>query len=95
MSQVLGVVVIARNGDRVEYYQNPNNYGAAFTETTALGEVCQTPKFPLHFHSAYVPRYNLTNLAVFSVQNTSTGILPRISITCVPILWTTMRFMFA
>jgi lysosomal acid phosphatase len=40
MSNVLGVVVIARNGDRVEYYQNPNNYGATFTETTALGEVC-------------------------------------------------------
>jgi lysosomal acid phosphatase len=38
MSNILGVIVLVRNGDRVEYYQNPNNYGATFTETTALGE---------------------------------------------------------
>lgn len=39
MSQVLGVVVIARNGDRMGYYQDPKNYAGSFTETTALGEV--------------------------------------------------------
>ena len=39
-TSVLGVIVIARNGDRVEYYQDPQNYGTTFTETTALGEVC-------------------------------------------------------
>ena len=39
-SLVLGVIVLARNGDRLEYYQNPNTYAGAFTETTPLGEVC-------------------------------------------------------
>ncbi|KIM77837.1 hypothetical protein PILCRDRAFT_610663 [Piloderma croceum F 1598] len=39
MSQVHGVIVLARNGDRHEYYQNPNNYAGGFTETTPLGEV--------------------------------------------------------
>jgi len=41
MSQVLGVIVLARNGDRLEYYQDPMNYGATFTETTPLGEVSE------------------------------------------------------
>jgi hypothetical protein len=39
MSQVHGVIILARNGDRLEYYQNPNNYAGASTETTPLGEV--------------------------------------------------------
>lgn len=38
-SKVHGVIVLARNGDRLEYYQNPSNYAGAFTETTPLGEV--------------------------------------------------------
>ncbi|KAH7908267.1 histidine phosphatase superfamily [Hygrophoropsis aurantiaca] len=37
MSDVLGVVVIARNGDRTEYYQDPATYEPSYTETTALG----------------------------------------------------------
>jgi hypothetical protein len=44
MSQVLGVIVLARNGDRLEYYQDPQNYGASFTETTPLGEVSASVK---------------------------------------------------
>jgi len=39
MSKVHGVIVLARNGDRLEYYQNPNNYAGSFTETTPLGVV--------------------------------------------------------
>ncbi|TFK45136.1 histidine phosphatase superfamily [Crucibulum laeve] len=39
LSKVLGVIIIARNGDRYNYYQDPNNYAASNTETTALGEV--------------------------------------------------------
>lgn len=39
LSKVLGVIVIARNGDRSHYYQDPNTYAASNTETTALGEV--------------------------------------------------------
>ncbi|KAF9021624.1 phosphoglycerate mutase-like protein, partial [Hymenopellis radicata] len=39
MSSVLGVIVITRNGDRVEFYQDPESYKGATTETTPLGEV--------------------------------------------------------
>jgi hypothetical protein len=39
LSKVLGVIVIARNGDRYSYYQDPFTYAASDTETTALGEV--------------------------------------------------------
>jgi lysosomal acid phosphatase len=39
LSKVLGVIIIARNGDRYSYYQDPFTYGASNTETTALGEV--------------------------------------------------------
>lgn len=39
MSQVLGVIVIARNGDRTSYHQDPKTYAGSPTETTALGEV--------------------------------------------------------
>jgi lysosomal acid phosphatase len=42
VSNVLGVLVLARNGDRIEYYQNPKTYSGAFTETTALGAVSFT-----------------------------------------------------
>ncbi|KAF9449257.1 phosphoglycerate mutase-like protein [Macrolepiota fuliginosa MF-IS2] len=39
LSKVLGVIVIARNGDRSSFYQDPHTYAASNTETTALGEV--------------------------------------------------------
>ncbi|TRM57102.1 histidine phosphatase superfamily [Schizophyllum amplum] len=39
MSQVLGVIVIARNGDRTNLYQDPKTYAPSIVETTALGEV--------------------------------------------------------
>ncbi|KAL4262408.1 Histidine phosphatase superfamily protein [Pleurotus pulmonarius] len=38
MSEILGVVVLARNGDRTAYYQDPSSYSGSATETTALGE---------------------------------------------------------
>ncbi|KAJ7212745.1 histidine phosphatase superfamily [Mycena haematopus] len=37
MSTVLGVVVIARNGDRREFYQDPKTYAPSLTDSTALG----------------------------------------------------------
>lgn len=37
MTDVLGVLVIARNGDRTEYYQDPRTYESSYTESTALG----------------------------------------------------------
>lgn len=39
MSNVLGAVVITRNGDRNEYVQDPYTYASEPTTTTALGEV--------------------------------------------------------
>jgi hypothetical protein len=39
LSKVLGVIIIARNGDRYNMYQDPNTYAASNAETTALGEV--------------------------------------------------------
>lgn len=39
MTDVLGVLVIARNGDRSEYYQDPKTYDGYYTESTALGAV--------------------------------------------------------
>ncbi|KAJ7634429.1 histidine phosphatase superfamily [Roridomyces roridus] len=37
MSKVLGVIIIARNGDRREYYQDPKSYAPSLTDSTALG----------------------------------------------------------
>lgn len=37
LSKVLGVIIIARNGDRYNYYQDPITYAGSDTETTALG----------------------------------------------------------
>lgn len=39
LSKVLGVIILARNGDRYNYYQDPYTYAGSETETTALGEV--------------------------------------------------------
>jgi hypothetical protein len=39
MSTVLGVIVIARNGDRREFYQDPKTYAPSLTDSTALGAV--------------------------------------------------------
>lgn len=38
LSKVLGVIVLARNGDRYSLHQDPYTYAASNTETTALGE---------------------------------------------------------
>lgn len=37
--QVLGVLVLARNGDRTGFYQDPYTYEPSFTESTPLGAV--------------------------------------------------------
>lgn len=39
MTDVLGVLVIARNGDRDEFHQDPKTYQPEFTESTPLGAV--------------------------------------------------------
>ena len=39
-STVLGVLILARNGDRTRFYQDPYSYEPKFTESTPLGAVC-------------------------------------------------------
>lgn len=38
MTEVKGVVIVARNGDRFDMYQDPKDYSSALAQTTALGE---------------------------------------------------------
>ncbi|CCM02422.1 uncharacterized protein FIBRA_04520 [Fibroporia radiculosa] len=37
-STVIGIVLLARHGDRLEFYQDPTTYTVTFTEITPLGE---------------------------------------------------------
>ncbi|KAJ7022776.1 histidine phosphatase superfamily [Mycena alexandri] len=37
MSDILGAIIIARNGDRLTYYQDPVTYAPSLTDSTALG----------------------------------------------------------
>lgn len=53
LSKVLGVIVIARNGDRSSFYQDPYTYAASNTETTALGEVSITSFLYLLFVASW------------------------------------------
>ncbi|KAG1729353.1 histidine phosphatase superfamily [Suillus paluster] len=39
MPEVHGVLIIARNGDRTEFYQDPYTYEPSYTESTPLGAV--------------------------------------------------------
>lgn len=45
MPDVHGVLIIARNGDRTEFYQDPYTYEPSYTESTPLGAVC-LPRSP-------------------------------------------------
>jgi hypothetical protein len=53
MTDVLGVLVIARNGDRTEYYQDPKTYESSYTESTALG-VAQSHQLGSFLRSTYM-----------------------------------------
>lgn len=39
VSKILGVLILARNGDRSEFLQDPYTYAPSFTESTPLGAV--------------------------------------------------------
>lgn len=43
MTDVLGVLILSRNGDRDEFYQDPKTYEPSFTESTPLGAVRNLP----------------------------------------------------
>ncbi|RDB20580.1 Testicular acid phosphatase [Hypsizygus marmoreus] len=53
LSKVLGVIVIARNGDRYNYYQDPTTYAGSVTETTALG-VAESHQLGAQLRSTYL-----------------------------------------
>ena len=55
MTDVLGVLVIARNGERYEYYQDPITYEPAFTESTPLGAVSMTCGFCSTYSHMFAP----------------------------------------
>jgi hypothetical protein len=58
-SEILGVVVLARNGDREEFYQDPKTYAGLETQTTPLGEVRHTTFLPSLSPSVRRPNQNL------------------------------------
>lgn len=62
MSTVLGVIVIARNGDRREFHQDPKTYAPSLTDSTALGVVGGFP-FCLAFWDLTLPILSLTSTA--------------------------------
>lgn len=80
LSKVIGVIIIARNGDRFSYYQDPKTYAGSSTETTALGEVSSPPTpysgtLPLTSHDL-PPRQSLSNSAPSSAPHTWIPPLP-------------------
>lgn len=48
MTEVKGVVIVARNGDRFDMYQDPKDYSSALAQTTALGEVSLSLSLAAH-----------------------------------------------
>lgn len=48
-SDVIGVVIMARHGDRRGYYQSPDTYTASDTTITPLGEVRFCVRVSVHF----------------------------------------------
>lgn len=43
MTDVLGVLVITRNGGRFEFHQDPKTYEPGFSDSTPLGTVSMPP----------------------------------------------------
>ncbi len=47
---ILGVVILARHGDREEFFQDPYSYETAHTTLTPLGEVwTKSPSFAVTY----------------------------------------------
>ena len=91
LSKVLGVIVIARNGDRFNYYQDPLTYAGSNTETTALGEVILlSSSYSLTVDTPLV-RPSPTFWAPLFVPHTSTAALPHTLRVFAPIWLTTMK----
>lgn len=68
-SQVLGVIVMSRHGDRLGFYQDPNSYSASNTEITPLGNQ-QTFQLGEYLRSRY-----MNGSSPYFIQNISQGLL--------------------
>ncbi|KAJ6620736.1 histidine phosphatase superfamily [Mycena sp. CBHHK59/15] len=61
-SKVLGVVILARHGDRAGFYQSPTTYAATFTTITPLGTE-QEFQLGQHLRSLYLNASSPSNIA--------------------------------
>ena len=68
-SQVLGVVIMTRHGDRRGFYQDPNTYTPSNTEITPLGNE-QSFQLGEYLRSRY-----LTPSSPHFIQNISSGLV--------------------
>lgn len=89
--EVLGVVVLARNGDRTEAYQDPVTYQPGPTLSTPLGEVCCLVCLCGLILITCHTRFNPINWAHICVTTTSTQRVLRTSGRSGPILSTSLR----
>lgn len=68
-SQLLGVIVMARHGDRLGFYQNPDSYTASNTEITPLGNQ-QSFQLGEYLRSRY-----MDGSSRYFIQNISQGLV--------------------
>ena len=68
-SQVLGVIIMTRHGDRLGFYQNPDTYTASDTEITPLGNQ-QSFQLGEYLRSRY-----MDSLSPYYIQNISQGLV--------------------
>lgn len=68
-SQVLGVVILSRHGDRLGFYQDPDSYTASNTEITPLGN---QQSFQL---GEYIRSRYMDSSSSYSIQNISQALV--------------------
>ena len=68
-SQVLGVIIMSRHGDRLGFYQSPNSYTASNTQITPLGNQ-QSFQLGQYIRSRY-----LDDSSPYFIQNISQGLV--------------------
>ena len=68
-SQVLGVVILSRHGDRLGFYQDPDSYTASNTEITPLGN---QQSFQL---GEYIRSRYMDSSSPYFIQNISQGLV--------------------
>ncbi|KAJ7192197.1 histidine phosphatase superfamily [Mycena pura] len=71
MSDILGAIIIARNGDRTEFYQDPKTYAASLTDSTALG-VSDLHSLGEQLHATYLTPGSSSFISTMSVDRADT-----------------------